>query len=109
MSHRGTESQFELTTIERLEQLGYRWLPGPDIEREPDDVILRDVLRASLAHRYPMLTHSALDEAVAKTTRPEGVDTLRSNLEFHRRLVGGFEVFYEKAGKRVPVHVHPID
>ena len=109
MSHRGTESQFELTTIERLERLGYRWLAGPDIEREPDEVILRDVLRDSLARRYPQLPPAAVDEAVAKIARPDGVDTLRRNLDFHQRLVGGFEVFYEKAGKRVPVHIHPIE
>jgi type I restriction enzyme R subunit len=109
MSNRGTESQFELTTIERLEALGYRWLPGPDLEREQDEVILRDLLRASLAKRYPMLTVEALEEAAGRIARPDGVDTLHRNLDFHRRLVGGFEVFYEKEGVRVPVHVHPID
>lgn len=108
MSHRGTESQFELTTIERLEGLGYRWLPGPDIERELDEVILRDLVRDSLSRRYPMLPPPALDEAVAKIARPVGVDTLHRNLDFHKRLVGGFEVFYEDDGKRVPIHVHPI-
>ena len=33
MSHRGTETTFELTTIERLEQLGYQHAFGPEIER----------------------------------------------------------------------------
>lgn len=108
MNHRGTETQFELTTIERLEQLDYRWLPGSDIERESDEVILVDLLRESLARRYPMLTLPALDEAVRKITRPTGVDTLHRNLDFHQRLVGGFEVFYEADGRRIPVHVHPI-
>jgi type I restriction enzyme R subunit len=98
-----------LTTIERLERLGYRWLAGPDIEREKDEVVLRDVLRDSVARRYPMLTAAGLDEAVAKIARPVGVDTLRRNLDFQQRLVGGFEVFYENRGKRIPVHVHPID
>ncbi|MBA3343341.1 MAG: type I restriction endonuclease subunit R [Gemmatimonadaceae bacterium] len=109
MSHRGSETQFELTTIERLEQLGYRWLAGPDIEREQDEVILRDLLRDSLARRYSMLTPPALDEAITKIALPTGVDTVHRNLDFHQHLVGGFEVFYETEGKRVPVHVHPID
>lgn len=109
MTSRGTESEFELTTIKRLEQLRYRWLPGPDIERDQAEVILRDELRKTLARRYPMLTPAAVDEAVARIARPDGVDTLHRNLDFHLRLVSGFEVFYERAGKRVPVHVHPID
>jgi len=109
VNHRGTESEFELTTIDRLERLGYRWLPGPDIERDQDEVILRGALRESLARRYSELPPAALDEAVAKIARPDGVDTVRRNLDFHKRLVGGLEVFYEKAGKRVPLHVHAID
>ena len=56
---KGTESQFELTTIERLERLGYRFLPGPDLTRAPDEVVLRDVLRASLLRRYPDLPEAA--------------------------------------------------
>lgn len=52
MSHRGTETTFELTTIERLEQLGYVHRFGGEIERPHDEVVLRDVLRANLARRY---------------------------------------------------------
>jgi hypothetical protein len=50
--HRGTETTFELTTIERLEQLRYRHTFGPEIERPLDQIVLKDVLRASLAQRY---------------------------------------------------------
>ena len=63
--HRGTETQFELTTIERLEGQGYVHLFGPELERPHDEVVLRDVLRASLAERYPDLPPASLDEAVA--------------------------------------------
>ena len=43
--NRGTETTFELTTIERLEQLGYTFQAGPDIERSHDEVVLRGLLR----------------------------------------------------------------
>ena len=33
MPHRGSESDFELTTIERLEGLGYRDAAGKQLER----------------------------------------------------------------------------
>src|SRR5437867_933162 len=90
--HRGTETEFELTTIERLEQQGYLHQHGGDIIRPQDEVILKDVLRETLARRYPDLPAGALDKAVARITRPDGVDTLRRNLAFHLMLTRGFEL-----------------
>ena len=108
--NRGTETTFELTTIERLEQLGYVFQAGPDIERPQDEVVMKDVLRENLAARYPDLPARALDEAVARISRPDGVDTLRRNMAFHKMLVGGFELPVELAGgKKTHWHVHPID
>ena len=40
MPSRGTETEFELTTIERLERLGYRYCHGIELNREPDAVVL---------------------------------------------------------------------
>jgi hypothetical protein len=53
--HRGTETTFELTTIERLERQGYKHLLGPELERPQDEVVLKDLLRANLAERYKEL------------------------------------------------------
>ena len=47
MSNRGTESEFELATIERMEDLGYRHVFGFDIERALTEVVLRDKLLES--------------------------------------------------------------
>ena len=66
MPHRGTETQFELTTIERLEGQGYAQLFGPDLARQHEEVVLRNVLRVSLAERYLDLPLATLDEAVAQ-------------------------------------------
>jgi len=99
--NRGTETTFELTTIERLEQLRYQHAFGPEIERTPDQVVLKDVLRASLAQRYPDLPDAALDEAVARISRPDGVDTLRRNMAFHQLLTRGLELKVEFPNGRV--------
>lgn len=109
MSHRGTESDFELATIERLEQLGYTHRHGEDIDRPHEEVVLKDVLRATLARRYPDLPDRALDEAVARISRPEGVDTLRRNLAFHLLLTRGFDLPVELPGGRVEHHhIYPV-
>lgn len=107
---RGTETQFELTTIERLERLGYGYLSGPDLARPHDEVVLRDVLRASLAARYPDLPAASLDEAVGLIARPQGVDTLRRNLAAHRLLRQGFHLRVRLAdGREEDRHLYAID
>src|SRR5438094_564498 len=99
-SHRGTETTFELTTIERLEKLGYFHTHGEEIIRLHDEVVLKDVLRDSLASRYPDLPPKALNEAVAQISRPQGVDTMRRNMAFHQMLVRGLEILIELPGGR---------
>ena len=53
MGRRGTESEFELTTIERLERLGYDYRHGEELERGPEEVVLRGRLRAALERINP--------------------------------------------------------
>ncbi len=108
--NRGTETTFELTTIERLELLCYQHQHGEDLDRPHDEVVLKDVLRASLARRYPELPVKTIDEAVAQLSRPQGVDTIRRNMAFHQMLVRGFELKVEFAdGRTEHRHIHPID
>lgn len=110
MSNRGTESTFELTTIERLEQLGYEWRPGADLERAPEEVVLKDRLRAFLTGRYSDLPDTAIDAAVARFSQPEGADTIRRNMAFHELLVKGYELPVEwPDGRREHRHVYPVN
>lgn len=71
-SHHGTETEFELTTIERLQALDYKHLFGMEIVRPQDEVVLKDLLKAALIRRYPAVPTKAIDEAVAKISRPQG-------------------------------------
>ena len=109
-SHRGTETDFELTTIERLEQQGYTHLLGGDIDRPHDEVVLVNVLRANLAERYPSLPTAAIDEAVKRIARPEGVDTILRNRAFQRMLTKGLELPVEYPdGRHENVYIWPIE
>jgi type I restriction enzyme R subunit len=110
MSHRGTETDFELTTIERLETIAYKHIHGDDLERPLDEIVLRDRLRASLARRYPALPARSLDEAIRTFSQPEGADALRRNMAFHRDLTGGIDLKIEHPGGRVDhQHVYAVD
>jgi type I restriction enzyme R subunit len=107
---RGTETQFELTTIERLEGLGYAHAFGYDLARERSEVVLADRLQANLTRRYPDLSPEELAEAMATIMRPAGADTLRRNMAFHLLAVQGFEQRHRRpGGAERYLHVSPID
>ncbi|HET6387436.1 MAG TPA: type I restriction endonuclease subunit R, partial [Armatimonadota bacterium] len=108
--HHGSETDFENTTLDRLQLLGYQRELGLEIPRPQDEVVLVEVLRASLAARYPDLPPAALESAVARIRRPEGVDTLRRNMAFHEVLTRGFELKVEHPDGRVEHrHIYAID
>lgn len=110
MPQHGSESEFELTTIDRITGLGYRYAPGEDLTRQPEEVVLQDILRAELKRRYPDLPERSLDEAVRRFARPEGVDTLRRNMAFHQNLTRGIEVKVELPSGRVEHrHIYAVD
>lgn len=110
-SHRGTETAFELTTLDRLIALGYHWVHGGEVPRQDNrEVVVSDWLRANLAKRYPGLPENALTEAVKRLSIPEGVDLLHRNMAFHELLTKGFEVPVERPdGTKTHTHIHPVD
>lgn len=109
MGHRGTETDFELTTIERLERLGYTHVHGEEITRPHEEVVLKDRLRAHLVSAYPELPAASIDDAVARFSRPEGIDTLRRNMAFHLAATRGLEIRVEREDGQVEyAHVYPI-
>lgn len=110
MSQHGTETEFENTTLKRLENLGYARRLGTELERPKTQVVLVERLRHNLSQRYPDLPSAALDEAVSLFSKPQGVDTLRRNLFFHNLLTRGADLKVEHPGGRVEyVHVYPVD
>jgi type I restriction enzyme R subunit len=109
MNHRGAETDFELTTIDRLELLDYNYEPGADVQRDSRDVVLEDRLLNFLREKYSDLPEESLRLALTRFIRPQGVDSLRRNLDFHRNLVKGIEVSVEtEVGSRFR-HVYAVD
>lgn len=107
--NRGTETTFELTTIVRLEQQGYKHILGLELERPHDEVVIRDLLRANFIKRYPELPPSVLAEAIGRICQPDGVDTIRRNKAFHTLLTRGFEhKIKHPDGREEHIHIYPI-
>ncbi len=107
---RGTETEFELTTIERLIQQKYGYTHGEEIERNHEEVVLRDILKTQLTSRHPDLPENSINEVVARLARPQGVDTLRRNRQFHQDLTKGFEIRVDRDDGNVEYqHVYALD
>ncbi len=110
MPRRGTETEFELTTLERLEGLGYGYTHGGELDRPREEVVLVDRLQAHLRRRYPDLSRESLVEVVRRFSRPEGVDTLRRNMVFHHDLTRGYELAVERQdGSTEHRLIYPVD
>lgn len=110
MPNHGTESQFEETTIGRLRAFGYRYQYGGDIERDWCGVVMTDWLRAFLQKTYSHLPPEALEEAIVRASRPEGITPEQRNKHFHEMLTRGFEQKYRKPdGTEAFAHIYLVD
>lgn len=105
MSHL-TESAIEEFAIKLFEQLGYRYVYGPDIAPDGDnperghydEVILKDRFRSAVQRINPSVPHHALQEALKDVERIHSPDLLANNETFHRMLTEGVKVNYQKEG-----------
>ena len=104
-----TESTFELATIQRLQNLGYRYLHGSALDREPHEVVLTDSLRNYLRRRYRHLPIDAIETAVQVASSPEGVNLDRRNMAFHKLLREGYLLRYEMDGEERFEHIYFLD
>ena len=101
-----TESVVEQAALAWLESVGWRVVNGaeiapgaPEAERESHgQVVLERRLRDALARNNPKLPSDALDDALRRLLRPEGVDPIPRNRSLHRLIVDGVTVEYRDDG-----------
>ena len=92
-----TEDTYEQALIELFQSLEgkqYRYVYGPDIERDYSNPLLDDVLQASLQHINPKVPTSAIDDAIRKLHQIEGSSLYECNFKFTQMLQYGIEVQY---------------
>jgi len=67
MQYKFTESSYENAIIELfVKELGYDYLPGPEITRDYRKVVLEDVLRMQLKRINPHAPKEAIKEAIIR-------------------------------------------
>ena len=101
-----TESKIEEFAIGLFEQLGYRYLYGPDIAPDgtnPKRVSFEEIVMVeSLRHAVYRINHTlpqeVCDEAINQVLRIASPDLLSNNETFHRMLTEGISVSVHKEG-----------
>ena len=114
---RMTEDQLEKEALEWLTELGYTHLYGPDIahdgvspERESyRHVVLSGRLRAAIAQLNPMVPLAAREDALRQVLELGVPVQLSANRLFHRLLVSGVPVQYQRDGETRGDFVRLID
>ncbi|MBF8161704.1 type I restriction endonuclease subunit R [Pseudomonas mendocina] len=112
-----TEDQLEKEALEWLGELGYTHLYGPDIAHDGDnperasyrDVLLTMRLRTAIARLNPQIPLTAREDALRQVLELGVPVQLSANRLFHRLLVGGVPVQYQKDGETRGDFVRLID
>lgn len=86
------EEQVEKAIIEQLQELGYEYKYGPDLERDYKEVILKDVFFENLYKLNSNITEDIANEVYRKIRNFNSVDLVLANKEFNRYLWGGVEI-----------------
>ena len=101
-----TESKIEEFAIGLFEQLGYRYLYGPDIAPDGitpkrasfEEVVMLESLRHAVYRINHKLPTEVCDEAISQVLRIASPDLLANNETFHRMLTEGISVSVHQEG-----------
>lgn len=86
------EEQVENAIIEQLENLGYKHMYGPDIERDYKEVILKEVFFESIFKINKDITYDIVEEAYRKIRDFANIELVQANRDFNKLLYGGVEI-----------------
>ena len=86
------EEQLEKSIIQLFQEQGYEYTLGEEIERQPDEVLLRNDLFAYLRERYASdnLTDNEIDRIIRFIKEKTGGSLYEENCRFMRLLTEGF-------------------
>ena len=94
-----TEADYENSVIELFKGMGYRYVYGPDIERDFTSPLYEEELTAALRRLNPAMPESAINEAFLKLKNFENAELVQKNAVFMDYLQHGLEVRYFDRGE----------
>lgn len=103
------ENTLEKAIIMELEEKGYEYVYGPDIERDYHEVILEECFRSSMLNINSEITQEIITETY-KVIKNLGLLKMEDlNASFHKYLVEGVPVPYQKDGENRTYTVKLVD
>ena len=103
------ENTLEQVIISELQEKGYEYFYGPNIDRDYHEVILKDYFDAAMLKVNPGITIDIIEEAY-KTIKNLGVLKLEEmNAAFHKYLIEGVPIPYRANGEPATFTVHLVD
>ncbi|MBQ8261178.1 MAG: type I restriction endonuclease subunit R [Lachnospiraceae bacterium] len=103
------ENTLEQVIISELQEKGYDYLYGPDVERDYHEVLLKDYFDAALLKINDGITMPIIDEAY-KTIRDLGLLKLEElNAAFHKYLIEGVPIAYREGVENKTYTVKLVD
>ncbi len=97
--HGFTEADYENSVVELFKNLGYRYVYGPELERDYKNPLYEDVLVESLNRLNPSLPEAAIQDALYKLHNFENGSLIQKNTVFMNYLQNGIEVSYHDNGE----------
>ncbi|MFQ1801558.1 type I restriction endonuclease subunit R [Aeromonas veronii] len=112
-----TEDQLEQEVLGWLAEVGYRVVCGYDVAPDSDNpwranfnqVLLLDQLRGAIVRLNPSVPMVAREDALAQVVNLDTPAQLSANRAFHRLLVNGVPVQYQRDGETVGDFVRLVD
>ena len=104
-----TEADYENTIIELFENMGWRHVYGPDIERNYKDPLYEEKLDDAIHRINPEMPESAIHEALFKLKNFDNADLVQKNAVFMDYIQHGVEVRYLVGGEERSGLVYLVD
>ena len=103
------ENTLEQAIISELQEKGYEYVYGPDIDRDYHEVILEDCFRASMLNINPGITQEIISEAYKEIKNLGLLRVEDLNASFHKYIVEGVPIPYQKDKENRTFTVKLID
>ena len=99
MSESYTEADYENSIIELFQNMGYRYVYAPDLERNFHSPLYEEELNDALHRLNPRASKHAISEALRKIKNFENAELVQKNELFMNYLQNGVEVKYFEDGE----------
>lgn len=103
------ENTLEQIVIEELQNLGYEYQYGPDLERDYHEVLITELFEEAMFRINPSITHDIVEQAF-QTIKNLGLVKLEElNAIFHKYLIEGVPIAYRDGDENKTYQVKLID